>query len=479
MSDTAWLLDRVEQAPQGSQVAAFFNFDKTIVDCFSASVFFQPRTRSGDVGFSQLMESITQRRTSQRRGRDISEIIRIGASAQAGKRPEDLRQSSREIYEQKLASLIFGEARMLIDAHHRMGHTVVIASSGLAPMLRPAADDLGVRELVATDMVVDDYQRYSGALATPVRWGEEKARAVTEFATDHSIDLAESFSYASSYTDTAFLQTAGNPCVINADATLQNTAREKNWPTAILLRPPRDTTASKVRSAAALGAFGAAIATAAGVGIAAGSRTAGANFASSIGSDLSLKVAGVDLNVVGEENLWARRPAVFLFNHQSQIDVFVLGSLLRENFTGVAKKSLEKDPLFGPVGWMANVAFIDRSNNTEARKALEPVVEALQSGRSIAIAPEGTRSPTPRLLPFKKGPFHIAMQAEVPLVPIVMRNCGEIMASHSFVVHPGVLDVAVLPPVETNGWTKANLDQHIAEVRQMYLDTLSNWPGQT
>ena len=106
-------------------------------------------------------------------------------------------------------------------------------------------------------------------------------------------------------------------------------------------------------------------------------------------------------------------------------------------------------------------------------------MEALQSGRSIAIAPEGTRSPTPRLLPFKKGPFHIAMQAEVPLVPIVMRNCGEIMASHSFVVHPGVLDVAVLPPVETKGWTKANLDQHIAEVRQMYLDTLSNWPEQS
>jgi putative phosphoserine phosphatase/1-acylglycerol-3-phosphate O-acyltransferase len=479
MSDTAWLLDRVEQSAQGPQVAAFFAFDKTIVDCFSASIFFKPRTRTGDIGFDQLMKSITGRRTSQRRGRDISEIIRIGASAQAGIRPADLRRSSREIYEEQLAALVFGEARMLIEAHHRMGHTVVIASPGLEPMLRPAADDLGIRQLVATEMVIDDYERYSGALATPVLWGEEKASAVKQFAAQHDVSLTESFSYASSYIDTPMLETVGNPCVINADATLQQTAGERKWSSATLLRPPRDTPASKVRSVAALGAFGAAIAAAAGVGIAAGSRTAGANFASSIGSDLSLKVAGVDLKVVGEENLWARRPAVFLFNHQSQIDVFVLGSLLRENFTGVAKKSLEKDPLFGPVGWLANVAFIDRSNNAEARKALEPVVEALQSGRSIAIAPEGTRSPTPRLLPFKKGPFHIAMQAEVPLVPIVMRNCGEIMASHSFVVHPGVLDVAVLPPVETKGWTKANLDQHIAEVRQMYLDTLSNWPGKS
>ena len=180
--------------------------------------------------------------------------------------------------------------------------------------------------------------------------------------------------------------------------------------------------------------------------------------------------------MVGEENLWSQRPAVFLFNHQSQLDVLVLGALLRENFTGVAKKSLEKDPFFGPIGWLANVAFIDRRNNAKAREALEPVVAALKEGRSLAVAPEGTRSPTPRLLPFNKGPFHIAMQAEVPLVPIVMRNCGEIMAAHSYVVHPGVVDVAVLPPVDTRDWELADLDEHITQVRDMYLQTLSDWP---
>jgi 1-acyl-sn-glycerol-3-phosphate acyltransferase len=68
------------------------------------------------------------------------------------------------------------------------------------------------------------------------------------------------------------------------------------------------------------------------------------------------------------------------------------------------------------------------------------------------------------------------MQAGVPVVPIVMRNCGEIMAPHSMVIHPGTVDVAVLPPVPTDDWTTDSLDEHIAQVRQMYLDTLADWP---
>ncbi len=184
------------------------------------------------------------------------------------------------------------------------------------------------------------------------------------------------------------------------------------------------------------------------------------------------------LRVVGEENIWAARPAVFLFNHQSQLDVFVLGSLLRKDFTGVAKKSLERDPFFGPVGYLADVAYVDRADSAKAREGLEPAVDALRNGRSIAIAPEGTRSPTPRLLPFKKGPFHMAMQAGVPIVPIVMRNCGQIMAAHSMVIHPGTVDVAVLAPIPTEDWTRENLNEHVESVRQQYLDTLADWPSE-
>ena len=173
-----------------------------------------------------------------------------------------------------------------------------------------------------------------------------------------------------------------------------------------------------------MGVFAGSVAAATGLAILNRSRSLGANIAASAGSDLALAAAGVRLNVVGEENIWAARPAVFLFNHQSQLDVFVLAALLRKDFTGVAKKSLEKDPFFGPIGYLADVAYIDRSNNAAAREGLEPAVEALRNGRSIAIAPEGTRSPTPRLLPFKKGPFHLAMQALILLLATIQCRLG-------------------------------------------------------
>ena len=93
------------------------------------------------------------------------------------------------------------------------------------------------------------------------------------------------------------------------------------------------------------------------------------------------------------------------------------------------------------------------------------------------MAPEGTRSATPRLGPFKKGAFHVAMQAGVPLVPVVIRNAGELMPSHGVLISSGTLDVTVLPPVPTEGWQPGDIDHEVHRVREMYLDTLAHWPS--
>ena len=182
------------------------------------------------------------------------------------------------------------------------------------------------------------------------------------------------------------------------------------------------------------------------------------------------------LDVVGQDNLWSARPAVFLFNHQSQLDVPVLASLLRKDFTAVAKKELATDPMFAPMGWLADVAYVDRTDSTKAKAALAPAVDALRNGTSLVIAPEGTRSPTPKLLPFKKGAFHMAMQAGVPVVPIVIRNAGELMAPRGMLISSGVVHVAVLDPIDTSAWTARSLTGKVAAVRRMYLDTLDDWP---
>jgi putative phosphoserine phosphatase/1-acylglycerol-3-phosphate O-acyltransferase len=198
--------------------------------------------------------------------------------------------------------------------------------------------------------------------------------------------------------------------------------------------------------------------------------------ATSIGPDLALALAGVELNVTGTEHLWSHRPAVFIFNHQSSLDVAVLGSLIRRDLTGVAKKELSHDPRFALIGYVVDIAYVDRANSAQARAALEPAVEKLRSGVSIAIAPEGTRSATRRLGRFKKGAFHLAMQAGVPIVPIVVRNAGDVMWRGSVLIRPGTVDVAVLPPIPTEDWTVGELDERIAEVREQFLDTLEHWP---
>ncbi len=228
------------------------------------------------------------------------------------------------------------------------------------------------------------------------------------------------------------------------------------------------------RSAAAIGSLSAGALTGAGVALVNRDRRTGVNVAATLGSELSLAAAGIHLEVQGEENAWSHRPAIFLFNHQSQLDVPIVAAVLRRDFTAVAKRSLQGNPVFGPLGWFAGVAFIDRSDPAAAREALEPVVRSLREGVSLAVAPEGTRSL--ELGPFKKGPFHMAMQGGVPVVPIVIRNAGQIMAPHSYVVNPGTVQVAVLPPVDTSDWTPETVEQHRDEVRQMYVDTLADWP---
>jgi WS/DGAT/MGAT family acyltransferase len=212
------------------------------------------------------------------------------------------------------------------------------------------------------------------------------------------------------------------------------------------------------------------------LGAATGSRREAVDLGTTLAGELGSVLAGVRLEVQGAEHL-AARPAVFLFNHQSQLDVLILAKLLRGGFTGVAKKELANSPGFGLMFRLADVAFVDRQDNAQARKALEPAVQRLRDGISLVIAPEGTRSATPALGPFKKGAFHVAMQAGVPIVPIVIRNSGELMWRGATTIHAGTAQVAVLPPVATDGWDVAGLDERIREVRGQYLATLANWPS--
>jgi putative phosphoserine phosphatase/1-acylglycerol-3-phosphate O-acyltransferase len=143
----------------------------------------------------------------------------------------------------------------------------------------------------------------------------------------------------------------------------------------------------------------------------------------------------------------------------------------------VAKAEVKQIPVLGQLLTLADVAFVDRSNTSRAISAMQPAVEKLRAGVSIVLAPEGTRSLSPRIGAFKKGGFHLARDAGVPIVPIVIRNAGEIMWRNAKVAQEGTIEVVVHEPLPTANWTRGDIDEWVSRMRQLYIDTLDDWPG--
>lgn len=124
------------------------------------------------------------------------------------------------------------------------------------------------------------------------------------------------------------------------------------------------------------------------------------------------------------------RPAIFIGNHQSELDVLMLGTIFPRHCSVTAKKSLKNIPFLGWFMSLSGTVFIDRANSTNARQAMAGASEEIRRERqSVYMFPEGTRSyaKDPMLLPFKKGAFHLAVQAGVPIVPVVVANYSDVL----------------------------------------------------
>jgi HAD superfamily hydrolase (TIGR01490 family) len=468
----------VEQSPNGPTVGAFFDFDGTIIDGYSVAAFYEHRLKRRELGPLEILQLLAARL----QGTELSEEAFTALAEQAGKawagRSEDeMDELGRRLLIQRLGASLYREAWEIVQAHRRKGHTVVLASAATKFQLAPMAADLGVEHILCTPVETDNGV-LTGRLAGPPLWGPAKAKAVAQFAADHGVDLDVSYGYANGGEDLAFLQTVGHPIAVNPQRPLAAVAAERQWPVAEFAGRPRPNPVHVVRNVGMWSALAAGVAAGTTVGLLNRNRRQGLEVGGALASDLALAVAGVQLDVQGAEHLWSPRPAVFVFNHQSGLDAILIQKLVRQGFSGVVKKEAARMPGFGQIFRLADVAFVDRGAGSaaKAKETLAPAVERLRQGLSLVIAPEGTRSATPRLGPFKKGAFHIAMQAGVPVVPIVIRNAGEVAWRTSLTVRPGTIDVVVLPQLSTKGWTTKTLDKHVAEVRQRYLDTLENWP---
>jgi HAD superfamily hydrolase (TIGR01490 family) len=457
------------------EVAAFFDFDGTLIDGYSAAAFMRDRARRNDISLGEAAR-LVQVGLGTRTGRaDFQKFMRVGVQAFRGHDLAYLEEIGERLLRGSLGGLLYPEMLEVLDAHRRRGHTVVIATSALPFQVEPIARELGIEHVLCTRLErLGDV--LTGRVDGPILWGPGKAAAVRDFAATADIDLRQSYAYGNGDEDVDFLRAVGHARPVNPKPELARIAACEGWPIQELgSRRPGLTAIA--RTAASYGGMVTALGAGLGIGLLNGSRRDAVNFTLSAGSDLALGLAGIHVNVTGEQHLWSQRPAVFIFNHQSILDGYVIANLVRADMTGVAKKEVAAQPGFGHFAKLANMAFVDRGNAVQAKSVLEPVVERLREGYSIAIAPEGTRSPTRTVGPFKKGAFHMAMQGGVPIVPVVIRNAGELLWRGSKIMRPGTVDVRVLEPISVEGWTRATLNTRVTEVRELFVRTLEEWPS--
>lgn len=180
-----------------------------------------------------------------------------------------------------------------------------------------------------------------------------------------------------------------------------------------------------------------------------------------------MKVAGVTLEVDGIENLAGEATQVIVGNHTSNFDIYVMLFILhRRYFRIVCKKQLVYIPIFGWALWISGFPFLDRSNPSRAQATMEKTAALMKrTGMSILAFPEGTRNVEPGLMRFKKGPFVLALEAGVPIVPFAIYGAREVQSRHSFWVHPGRIRVSVLPKVGVDNLTYEDRDALIKTVR--------------
>lgn len=179
------------------------------------------------------------------------------------------------------------------------------------------------------------------------------------------------------------------------------------------------------------------------------------------------EIAQMRVRVDGREHFDTDECFVVMSNHQSHFDVPVLYRVLDRRLRMVGKTELFKIPLFGRAMRVAGFVEVDRSNRAQAVHALDGARTALAHGTNIWIAPEGTRSETGKLAPFKKGGFHLALAAKVRILPVSIDGTKDVLPAHSRVIRTGrSVRVVVSPPIDPAELGKDRLPELMSRVRE-------------
>jgi 1-acyl-sn-glycerol-3-phosphate acyltransferase len=189
---------------------------------------------------------------------------------------------------------------------------------------------------------------------------------------------------------------------------------------------------------------------------------------------LILKAGGVRVRYEGLDHVARRAPRIYVANHQSFLDIWSTALVLPAPTLFVAKRSLFRLPFIGWAMSAAGFVAIDRSSRASAIRSLKLAADRIRAGRSLILFPEGTRSRHGRLGPFKKGPFHLALEARVPVVPVAICGSWHALPRGSLLLRPATVRVRFAPPLEVTPFLPDDVDGLAARVRVAIAERLES-----
>jgi 1-acyl-sn-glycerol-3-phosphate acyltransferase len=192
-----------------------------------------------------------------------------------------------------------------------------------------------------------------------------------------------------------------------------------------------------------------------------------------LGCFIGIKVVGIKLNIKGLEHLKPGKAYLFLANHQSNCDAPALLLAIPRNVRFIVKEELNKVPVLNTCMRLGGFVYIDRTDRSSAVSGMNQAVAQMRRGDSFLVFPEGTRTRTGRMGRFKKGPFMMALQAEVPIVPITILGSFEVMRPTQFRLIPGTITVTFHPEIETRGLGLSSRESLLEETRKRISSALN------